>query len=198
MKEQYELTPFNILTFFYNYLANYMNEVSPNLAGYPLNYKFNKLNPLESDIHLELGSDGKSNASSKRPAIYISRTDANYVVNSFFGGAMKVNAKDSSKDEVFPTTFSITITCICKEYGITELFAQYVHRAIMCAISEISHTLGIKISHQLPRSAPQLKDEATDNYKIVMPIGITFNECIKTITDDLKLKTVIIEKSVTL
>jgi hypothetical protein len=182
------LTPWTVQNICYEVLKNYMWENPPHAEGYPFKQEYHP-DDTKTGIGLEIAYHYKDAVIQKRPAIYVSRGDVQFVfptINQVIGS----NQKESEKSRYALLNMPVNLAVVGTNVGFTEQLADYVYKVFFRYQEVIKQDFCIRQVKLQQLSAPQLYLESKDHFvvNIILQTAFDLGAIIK--GDDLKLKTV--------
>jgi hypothetical protein len=170
-------------------IRNYFLANTPASLGFPIQHKFD-LDPLKSEIFLEISYNYSAVTASKRPAIFIGRDDLRIAHPTFGQRLGPGNYIDSESSRITINVVPVKITVVGHPVMLTELLAEYVKQPLLYFQQEILNDFGLRRFRLVTVSKPEVMTEQKDNFKITLVVEIAFDEGWIIKRDDLKLKTV--------
>jgi hypothetical protein len=182
------LTPWTVQNICYEVLKNYMTENPPQREGYAFNQKYDP-DDLKSDISLEIAYHYKDAVIQKRPGIFVSRGETNFVfptLNQQIGS----NSAESEKMRYVMLQMPLNIAVVGTNIGFTEQLAEYVFKIFLRYQEVIKNDFKIRQFKLVLLGQPRLYLESKDHFVVNVQIAATFDMGAVIKGDDLKLKTV--------
>jgi hypothetical protein len=182
------LTPWTVQNICYEVLKNYMTNNPPQDDGYKFTQKYDP-DDIKSGITLEIAYHYKDAVIQKRPGIYVSRGDTNFVfptLNQQIGG----NSRDSEKMRYTRVEMPINLAVVATNIGFAEQLAEYVFKIFLRYQEVIKNDFCIRQFKLVNLSAPRLYLESKDHFVVNVVLAAAFDMGAVIKGDDLRLKTV--------
>jgi hypothetical protein len=170
-------------------IRNYFLANTPASLGFPIQHKFD-LDPLKSEIFLEISYNYSAVTASKRPAIFIGRDDLRIISPTIGQHLGPGRYRDSETSRLTINQVPVKIVVISHPVMLAELLAEYVKQPLLYFQQEILNDFGLRRFRLVNISKPEVMAEQKDNFRITLSVEIAFDEGWVIKRDDLKLKTV--------
>lgn len=181
------LNPWNVQQIIYKIIQTFMLTNNPKDMGYTFEQKY-ALKKEESQIDLEIAFNYKADTASKRPAVFVARSNAD-IKYPTMRNTLGVNYKESEEFKLALITLPITVSVVASPVGFVEQLADYVKQPLMYFAQHIQEDFGFSKFRLVSIATPKLYLEAKDNFVVELALQVEYNDNWVVRGDHLKLKT---------
>lgn len=184
-----KLNPWVVQQIILEILKNHWTTNDPAELGYTFEQRYHEERE-KSTVNIDIGYNFKAEVASKRPAIFLNRSDVTFHYPTLKGGTIGGNVKESLDMHAALCQMNLSLAVIAYPVGLAEMIADYCKYPFLYFNQEIQRDFCLKQLRLKEITGPKILVEGKDNFIIELELETHFTDKWVIAGDHLKLNTV--------